>query len=47
MAGLLPPITTDSSDEFVGRFIQLNLKIDSFNTRGVRIKGKSILLALI
>jgi hypothetical protein len=31
-AGSPSPITTDSNNDFVGRFIQMNLKFDLFNT---------------
>jgi exonuclease III len=46
-AGSPPPITTDSNNDFVGRFIQMNLKFDLFDTRGQSIKWKSMLMALI
>jgi hypothetical protein len=46
-AGSPPPITTDHNDDFVGRFMQMNLKFDSFDSRGRRIKGKVLSKALI
>jgi hypothetical protein len=33
-AGSPPLITTDSNNDFVGRFIQMNLKFNLFDTRG-------------
>ncbi len=42
-----PPITTDSQDNFAGRLIRLNIKLDSFDPRGRGIKGKAICMALI
>jgi hypothetical protein len=44
--GSPPPITIPNED-FVGQFIQLNVKFDSYNSRGKRIKGKSLTIALI
>jgi exonuclease III len=46
-AGSPPPITTDQNNDFVGRFIRMNLKFESFDTRGRRIKGKFLLMTLI
>jgi hypothetical protein len=46
-AGSPPPITTNHNDDFVGRFMQMNLKFDSFDSRGRRIKGKVLSKALI
>ncbi len=46
-AGSSPPITTDQNNDFVGRFIHMNFKFESFDTRGRRIKGKFLLMTLI
>jgi hypothetical protein len=45
-AGSPSPITIPNED-FVGRFIQLNIEFNSFNSRGKRIKGKALTIALI
>jgi hypothetical protein len=46
-AGFMPSITTDQNHEFAGRFISMNLKFDSVDTRGHLIKGKFLLMTLI
>ncbi len=46
VAGSSPPITIPNED-FAGQFIQLNVKFDSYNSHGKRIKGKSLTIALI
>jgi hypothetical protein len=45
-AGSPPPITIPNED-FAWRFIQLNIKFNSFNSRGKHIKGKALTIALI
>ena len=45
-AGSPSPITTTSSGAFAGRFIGLNLKFDCFDSKGRRVKGKSLSLFL-
>jgi hypothetical protein len=44
-AGSPPPITAE--DDFAGRLLKLNIKFDSFDTKGQRIKRKLISMALI
>jgi hypothetical protein len=45
-AGSPPPIAIQN-EEFTGQFIQLNVKFNSYNSRGKRIRGKSLAIALI
>ena len=47
LAGSPPPITIDPNKDFDDRFLRLNLKFDSFDTRGRRIRGKSLTMTLI
>jgi hypothetical protein len=42
-----PPPITIPNEEFLGRFIQLNIKFNSFNSRGKHIEGKALTIALI
>ena len=46
-AGSPSPITTTPDDDFVGRFIRMHFKFDSFDQRGRRIKGKTLSMSLI
>ncbi len=46
-AGSSPPITTDQNNDSVDRFIRMNFKFESFDTRGRRIKGKFLLMTQI
>jgi len=39
-AGARPPITTDATGEFAGRFISLNVKLESNDRAGKTIRGK-------
>ena len=39
-AGARPPITTDTTGEFAGRFISLNIKLTSTDRTGKQIRGK-------
>jgi exonuclease III len=39
-AGARPPITTDATGEFAGRFISLNIKLESNDRAGKAIRGK-------
>ena len=39
-AGARPPITTDATGEFAGRFISLNIKLTSNDCTGKRTRGK-------
>jgi hypothetical protein len=45
-AGAPPPITTDPTGEFAGRFIGLTLKFDCFDSHGKRVHGKSLSIFL-
>ena len=49
-AGAPPPITTDATGEFSGRYISLTIKLDSCDKRGKLVRGKngakSIILSL-
>jgi hypothetical protein len=45
-AGAMPPITTDPTGDFVGRFIGLTLKFDSVNSHGKKVRGKSLTILL-
>ena len=49
-AGATPPITTDATGEFSGRYISLTVKLDSCDKRGKLVRGKngdkSIILSL-
>ena len=51
-AGAAPPITTDTTSEFMGRFIGITIKLESRDKRGRTIKGKkkietSLVLSLV
>jgi hypothetical protein len=39
-AGARPPITTDTTGEFAGRFISLNIKLASNDRTGKQVQGK-------
>jgi hypothetical protein len=39
-AGATPPITTDTTGEFLGRYISITVKLDSHNKHGKLIQGK-------
>ncbi len=45
-AGSPTPITTQSTGDFAGRFIGLNLKFDCLNSSDRQIKGKSLCIFL-
>jgi hypothetical protein len=47
LAGSPSPITIDPAKDFPGRFVRLNLKFDSFDKWGKKIKGRSLTIALI
>ena len=47
LAGSPPPITIDPGEDFTGRLLRLNLKFDSFDKKGRKIKGQSFMIALI
>jgi hypothetical protein len=47
LTGSPPPITIDPDKDFAGQLLCLNLKFNSFDPRGKKIKGKLIALALI
>jgi hypothetical protein len=47
LAGSPPPNTINPEEDFAGHLLCLNLKFDSFDPQGKKIKGKSIAVALI
>jgi hypothetical protein len=47
LAGSPSPVIIDPADNFPGRFLRLNLKFDSFDKWGKKIRGRSLAIALI